>query len=86
MLKRDSFYYIPLLLTLKELLGDPSVRSEILQDKVTGENLNDISDASSALQIIAYYDEVETCNPLGSSSKKYKLGCIFSLLGIFNHC
>ena len=81
------------MLTLKELLGNPSVRSEILQDKVTGENLNDISDGSyvsshsfflsnpSALQIIAYYDKVETCNPLGSSSKKYKLGCIFFTLG-----
>ena len=35
----------------------------------------------NGLQIIAYYDEVETCNPLGSSSKKYKLGCIFFTLG-----
>lgn len=33
-----------------------------------------------ALQIVAYYDEVETCNPLGSSGK-YKLGCIFFTLG-----
>ena len=33
------------------------------------------------LQIVAYYDEVETCNPLGSSSGKYKLGCIFFTLG-----
>ena len=35
----------------------------------------------NALQIIAYYDEVETCNPLGSSSKKFKLGCFFFSLG-----
>lgn len=34
-----------------------------------------------SLQVIAYYDEVETCNPLGSSSGKYKLGCVFFTLG-----
>ena len=39
------------------------------------------SNNSHSLQIIAYYDEVETCNPLGSSSGKYKLGCIFFTLG-----
>ena len=34
----------------------------------------------NGLQIIAYYDVVQTCNPLGSSSRKYKLGCIFFTL------
>lgn len=34
-----------------------------------------------AVQIIAYFDEVELCNPLGSSSKKHKLGCIFFTVG-----
>ena len=34
-----------------------------------------------ALQIIAYYDEIELCNPLGSSTKKHKLGCLFFSLG-----
>ena len=34
-----------------------------------------------ALQIIAYYDEVEICNPLGSHVKKYKLGIVFYTLG-----
>ena len=27
-----------------------------------------------ALQIQLYYDEVEVCNPIGSKSKKHKLG------------
>lgn len=30
-----------------------------------------------AIQLIAYFDEVELCNPLGSNTKKHKLGCIF---------
>lgn len=34
-----------------------------------------------ALQIIAHYDEVEICNPLGSHVKKYKLGIVFYTLG-----
>lgn len=35
----------------------------------------------NGLQIIAYHDEVETCNPLGSSSKIFKLGCVFLTVG-----
>ena len=30
--------------------------------------------SSHALQIFLYYDEVELCNPIGSSRKKHKLG------------
>ena len=35
----------------------------------------------NAIQIIGYFDEVELCNPLGSSTKKHKLGCIFFSVG-----
>ena len=92
-LKRDSFYYVPLLSSLKQVLCNPSVRNEILRDKETCNILCDVADGSyfkshpffssnpHGLQMIAYYDEVETCNPLGSSSRKYKLGCIFFTLG-----
>ena len=34
-----------------------------------------------SIQIIAYFDEVELCNPLGSSTKKHKLGCLFFTVG-----
>ena len=38
---------------------------------------------SNALQVMLYYDDVEMCNPLGSKTKKNKLGrsclnCIIS--------
>ena len=33
-----------------------------------------------ALQIIAYFDEVEICNPLGSHVKRHKLGIVFYTL------
>lgn len=89
-LTRDKFYYVPLLNTLKQLLQIEAVRNEVLRPIPTSSKLlYDFSDGtmykqhdlfknnSRGLQIIAYYDEVETCNPLGSSSGKYKLGCIF---------
>lgn len=34
-----------------------------------------------ALQVIAYYDELELCNPLGSHVKQHKLGIVFYTLG-----
>ena len=93
-LKQDSFYYVPLLKTIKQLLENPVIRMHINNSPVAQENLiSDISDGGfiknhpffqanpGALQIIAYYDEVETCNPLGSSSKKFKLGCLFFSIG-----
>lgn len=32
------------------------------------------SSCPQALQIMAYYDDLEVCNPLGSRAKKHKLG------------
>lgn len=94
-LKRDSFYYVPVLKTLKQLLQIKSVHEEILRPthSSNSELLYDLSDGTvfkhhaffqnnpHGLQIVAYYDEVETCNPLGSSSGKFKLGCVFLTLG-----
>ena len=34
-----------------------------------------------ALQIMAFYDEVEHCNPLGTHVKKHKLGVVLFTLG-----
>ncbi|XP_062499071.1 uncharacterized protein LOC134176418 [Corticium candelabrum] len=34
-----------------------------------------------ALQVILYYDDLEICNPLGSSVKKHKLGAFYFTLG-----
>ncbi len=92
-LVRDNFYYVPLLKTLKQLLQLQSVRDEVLKPLPTNRKLMyDLSDGTifqqhpffknnpQGLQIVAYYDEVETCNPLGSSSGKFKLGCVFFTL------
>lgn len=36
-----------------------------------------VANPSNCLQIIAYYDELEICNPLGTNVKEHKIGCIF---------
>lgn len=38
------------------------------------------STTDNSLEIMAYYDDVEVCNPLGSRSKKHKLGIVVMLL------
>ena len=35
----------------------------------------------NALQIIAYFDELEICNPLGSHVKRHKVGIVFLYIG-----
>ena len=37
------------------------------------------SDDSTALQIIAYFNELEVTNPIGSYVTTHKLGCLFTL-------
>ena len=34
----------------------------------------------SSLEVLAYYDDVEVCNPLGSRAKNHKLGVHLSVL------
>ena len=38
----------------------------------------------NALQIMFYYDDIEMCNPLGSHTKKHKLGKTMYTIIIFN--
>ena len=92
--KRDSYQYVPLLDSLKSLLRDKSVldyvenphgRSDgLLEDFCDGQLVERnplFSTDPQALQIIAYYDELELCNPLGTHKKKPKLGILLSMLG-----
>ena len=39
------------------------------------------SEDPTALQIMAYYDDVEVVNPLGSKTKKHKVGLFYFMLG-----
>ena len=93
--KKDTYHYVPLLSSLKRLLQDKSVTKEIdaCKSRVrTSEYIEDFCDGSLfknhplfsqddyALQIVAFYDEVELCNPLGSHVKRHKLGVVFYTL------
>ena len=92
--KRDSFQYIPLFSTLEKLLQDRTVFDYIdnphgrsdgkLEDFCDGELVKNhpiFSENPCALQIVAYYDELEICNPLGTHTKTHKLGIILFTLG-----
>lgn len=43
-----------------------------------------IAEHPNALKIVGYYDELEICNPLGSSVKKHKLGLVFFTIANFH--
>lgn len=94
--KYDTFQYVSLLQSLEILLQDRSVQEEIdtfprrmrkdsrLSDFCDGELFRAhplFSTDFSALQIIAYFDELEVCNPLGTHIKRHKLGIVFFTLG-----
>ena len=90
-LKSDTIQYIPIEDTLVNLLQSaPDVVAEIMNFHGSpGGTKRDMCDGSifkshpvfkedkKAIQIVAYYDEIELCNPLGSKTKKHKMGCLF---------
>ena len=60
-----------------------------MEERLDNEKMHDYCDGSvfkthplfsvdkKALQIVAYYDELEITNPLGSYVSRHKLGCVF---------
>ena len=94
--RQDTYQYVPLLPSLCSLLSDPSILDEVQQCQFRIHNdgvLEDVCDGSIfkehplfaydpyALQIIAFLDEVELCNPLGTHFKKHKLAIVLFTLG-----
>ena len=78
--KQDTYQYIPLLPSLCLLLSDPSILDVVEQCQYCIQNDGVVEDACDgvvfrshllfandpfALQIIAFYDEFDLCNPLG---------------------
>ncbi|XP_028418113.1 uncharacterized protein LOC114543237 [Dendronephthya gigantea] len=81
----DEAYYIPLLDSLQQLLNDEFILEEIKNPHVSIDGLmRDYCDGyqfkmhplfsvkPTALQIMLYYDDLETCNPLGSRATIHK--------------
>ena len=92
--KQDSFQYISILDSLKVLLQDRTIlefvehphqrNDELLEDFCDAELFQNhplFSNDPRALQIIAYIDEIELCNPLGTHTKRHKLAIILFTLG-----
>ena len=91
-LKSDFLYYVPVGETLKQLVQHSEIHEQILNHHIMYLRM-DICDGSvctnnpnilldpRTITLVAYHDEIELCNPLGSASKKNKLGCVFFTLG-----
>ena len=88
---RSDKFYLSLLDTLKKLLVLDDFQAEVLNPHFSKNTsmLVDVCDGSifqthplfssdpHALQVIAYFDELEVVNPIDSYVKKHKLGCLF---------
>uniref|UniRef100_A0A1X7VFC3 Uncharacterized protein n=1 Tax=Amphimedon queenslandica TaxID=400682 RepID=A0A1X7VFC3_AMPQE len=90
-LHTDSMHYVLLCDALQMLLENEDFASHLtFEAQNNAKHYSDFSDGSfcqnhsvykaninSCLQIIAYYDELELCNPIETNVKKHKTGCIF---------
>ena len=93
--KWDTYQYVPLIPSLIKILRDDTVLEQLdtcperihtdglIEDFCDGTifaNHPIFSQDPYALQVVAYYDELEICNPLGAHVKKHKLGIVFFTL------
>ena len=89
----SKYYYIPIFETLKALLNHEDVLQEVLNSHQSFDTvLRDMCDGkafvddplfgcdSKALQLVAYYNDLEVCNPLGAAAKYHKVGAFFYFL------
>ena len=94
--RSDTIQYVPILTTLEILLQNEGIVYQIdrFPERIrTDGKIEDFCDGAlykthplfstdhSALQIIAYYDNIELCNPLGTHVKQHKLGIVFFFFG-----
>ena len=97
-IQSSKFCYISIIDSLKAMLKNEDVLKEVLcSHKSSGAKLGDFCDGKAlrrdqvfsdfnALQIVAYYDDLEICNPLGAASKRHKIGVFFFFLGNIHPC
>ena len=92
--QNETYQYISVIRTIQGLLEYDDVFSYVLNSHQSeGDLLGDICDGElyrshplfsvdkSALQIILYYDDFTVTNPLGTKTKKFKLGAFYMMLG-----
>ena len=84
---QDTFIYIPIIESLRQLLKDSRMRKELLREPQTSEkdvlfdfqdgelfhNDKYFKDHKDAIALIIFHDEIEVCNPLGIKAGKHKL-------------
>ena len=94
---QDSYQYIPILTSLQHYLSHSDVQNSIAKKQSLTTNTNTIMSCCThgnyfktniyfagkreLLRLHIYVDDLEVCNPLGSSRSIYKLTCFYFLLG-----
>lgn len=93
--KADSFVYVPLLETLKRLLGHGDILAEVFKPHCNsvGKRYEDFYDGEvfqnhplfslepNALQVHLYYDDFGMVNPLRNKANSYKMAAFYFVLG-----
>ena len=92
-------YTVDLLKQLECLLNDQSILSEVLHPHFsTDDKIRDVIDGEfyenhpvfqvhvDDIQILAYYDDLEVANVVGSGAKKHKVGMFYWVLGNIRPC
>lgn len=93
---KKSFFYVPVLKTLIKLLESPGIWEEMMSNALASHEEDLLVDFTSGdffknhsyfhgnrqqLRLHLYCDELEVCNPIGSSRKKNKLTCYYLTVG-----
>lgn len=92
--KEETFVYIPILDSLKQLLSNERIASMILKepelcregtfydicDGAIYKNDEFYANHKNALMLLLYHDELEVCNPLGSKAGKHKVDMYYYTL------
>ncbi|XP_058961485.1 uncharacterized protein [Pocillopora verrucosa] len=93
-LVKETFHYISILKTLQSLLNQADVLCEVMNGHSSNDGiLRDYCDSEqykmhalfgqpgNALLLHCYYDDFQVTNPLGSKTKKHKIGAFYFNLG-----
>ena len=92
--RHHTMQYVPILETLEQLLQHDDIFAQVVTSHQSKDNvLRDLCDGQyfrqnplfstdpSALQIMLYFDEFTSVNPIGHAAKDFKFGAIYFLLG-----
>lgn len=97
--EKRSYQYVPILESLIQILGKENIRDQVLiqaQEQSSPQYYKSYCDGTvykessffsedGRIALVLYIDEVEICNPLGTSRKKHKITAVYWVFGNIPH-